>query len=213
MATLQELLMQSCLDRKLPERVAELQLQEADKSRTEDLEDVGILEKWHTSKIQPRMLDFYRAQNAQNPHHVARRHGCQRDGHVLFCAKQQTEDIEQQVFRIVQQKTSLATAWYEGKHGLTYVSFWQERISRKGNRVPCDDSYVMRFFFNSDEVEAKVRFQSLAGRRAFEGNVQLCLALWPTLPEKVAELVKQFIPDYVDHLKQETKFLQTAPLW
>mmetsp|Transcript_150425 Transcript_150425/g.273746 ORF Transcript_150425/g.273746 Transcript_150425/m.273746 type:complete len:205 (+) Transcript_150425:96-710(+) len=204
MATLQELLMQSCLDRKLPERVAELQLQKAQKSHEEDIEDIRILEKWHILMIQPRMLD-------KDTHPQDNSCFC---GHVLFCARQRAEEIEQQVFRIVEQKESLARAWYQGKHGLTHARFSQSRISRRGNLVPSDESYVMEYGFFSADVEAKVRFQSLAGRRTFEANAHLCLALLrPKLPAKVTEIVKQFIPDYVDHLKQEKERLEKTPAW
>jgi len=45
-------------------------------------------------------------------------------------------------------------------------------------------------------------------------NTQLALALLkPKLPEKVTEIVKMFIPDYVEHLKQEKELIQKTPLW
>mmetsp|Transcript_99399 Transcript_99399/g.176281 ORF Transcript_99399/g.176281 Transcript_99399/m.176281 type:complete len:210 (+) Transcript_99399:70-699(+) len=209
MATIQELLLQKCLDKELPERLAELELQQAKQKLAEDLQDIAVLEKWHTSKIQDRMQEIEFSMNC-------------RQGKVLFHEAQPTEEIEQQVARIAEEKRSLIQAWYQGKHGFTSVVLERNtctkyRTSNRGRIVPYTaygDSRSMHFCFSSAEAEAKVRSQCLAGRRAFKANLQLALALLrPKLPEKVTEIVKQFVPDYVDHLKHEKELVQKTVLW
>eukprot|EP00419_Tripos_fusus_P002011 CAMPEP_0172676484 /NCGR_PEP_ID=MMETSP1074-20121228/14015_1 /TAXON_ID=2916 /ORGANISM="Ceratium fusus, Strain PA161109" /LENGTH=209 /DNA_ID=CAMNT_0013494159 /DNA_START=21 /DNA_END=650 /DNA_ORIENTATION=- len=209
MATMQQLLLQKGLNKELPERVAEDDVLNATKKLEEDQEDVLALEEWHTSEIQSRVskLEF--------PAHC-------RQGQVDFCQTDAQEGLEQRVAKIVYHKPALARSWYMGRHGLDNVRFdhnivYKERTSNRGRRVTYQargNQLQMHFSFASAEGEAKLREQCLAGRRSFELNNQLALALLkPRLPEKVTEIVKMFIPDYVEHLKQEKELIQKTLLW
>jgi len=198
MATMQERLLQKKIDKELPERVAERELQDAKARLAEDRHDIKTVEKWHFSAIEPRMMEW---QNREMRFHEV----CPVDGEVLFCDMKANE--EQEVARILDTKESLVTAWYEHKHGLNNVSF---RTNQKGTMR------YLRFGFFSADMEAKVHSQCLQGRRHFEADVRAALYVLRVkteLPVNILKIINQFVPDYVEHVKQEQKRVDTTPRW
>lgn len=199
MLSLQEHLLQKKVDNELPERAAEQDLQDADARLMEDRRDIQVIEKWNNTMIKQRMVDW------QNPHLQAHR-VCPYEGEVLFCDEKMQE--EHDLVRIVDTKESLVKAWYKDLHGLTEVSF---RSNQKGTLR------YMRFSFYSPDVEEKVRSQRLQGRRDFDGHVRVSLHILRTealLPVNVLKIIKRFVPEYIEHLKQEKERVETkAPRW
>jgi len=195
MATMQELLFQKKLDKELPERVAEGQLQEAKEKLAQEMRDIKLLEEWHVSKIQVRMLEWQSdAMRAGNSSLF--------EGEVLFCDEKKQED--RQMLEMLDQQEILIKTWYEGKHRLNNVHF---RTNQRGTMR------YMRFGFYSADMEAKVCAQCLAGRRDFEADFQLALGpIRSELPVRVAKIIEGF-PDYVDHLKQEKELVQATLPW
>lgn len=196
MATMQELLFQKKFDKELAEREAEEELQEAKEKLTQDMRDIKVLEEWHISKIQARMLEWQSG---------AMRAGSSSpfEGEVLFCDEKKQED--QDVMEMLDKKELLIKTWYEGKHRLNNVHF---RANQRGTM-----RYI-RFGFYSADMEAKVRAQCLAGRHDFEAGIQLALSRVRTkLPAKLTAIVKQFLPDYIEHLKQEKELVQATLPW
>lgn len=193
---MQELLLRKCLVKELPQSVAEDELREAQKKLQEDRQDVTIIKHWHTSRIQRAMtsLDVYKGS---------------RQGVVSFCKGRSSDKVEQSVCRIVEEKPSLIAAWYVGKCGLSNVRFERSKVLRQyGNE------YNMSFSFGSKEVEARLTHELMADSRAYSVNANLSLALLrPKLPARLIEIVKQFMPEYVLHLKQEKLRLEKASRW
>lgn len=192
MVSMQEILFQKKLDAELPERAAERDLQAAHARLAEDIVDIQLIEKWHISEIQPRMQT-----------------GLMRlgpfDREVLFCDAKLSAD--QECLRILETKTSLLKAWYEDKHGLKDIGF---RSNAKNTM------FYMRFCFYSADVEEKVRSQMLEGQRKFEAHVRVALQIirtQATLPAHVLEIIKQFMPDYIEHLKEEKERIERASRW
>lgn len=199
MVSMQQLLFQKKLDAELPERAAEQDLQAAQARLAEDIVDIQLIEKWHISKIQPRMVEWQTAE-------MRFRESCPFEGEVLFCDAKLNED--QECVRILETKKSLLKAWYEDKHGLKDVGF--------RSNAPKKTMFYMRFSFYSADVEEKVRSQSLEGRRKFEAHVCVALQIIRTqaqLPVNVLKIIKQFIPDYIEHLKQEKERTERASRW
>eukprot|EP00927_Polykrikos_kofoidii_P054535 TRINITY_DN48945_c0_g1_i1.p1 TRINITY_DN48945_c0_g1~~TRINITY_DN48945_c0_g1_i1.p1 ORF type:complete len:195 (+),score=39.78 TRINITY_DN48945_c0_g1_i1:64-648(+) len=194
MVSMQEILLQKKLDAELPERAAERDLQAAQARLAEDIVDIQLIEKWHISTIQPRMVEWQ----------SRFRKSCPFDGEVLFCDSKLNAD--QECVRILQKKKSLVKAWYEDKHGLKNVGFI----------FTPKKMFNMRFGFYSADVEEKVRSQMLEGRRKFEAHVRVALQIirtQATLPVHVLKIIKQFIPDYIEHLKQEKESIERASRW
>jgi len=195
---MQERLLQKKLDKELPERVAEQELRDAKVRLAKDGHDIKTVEKWHLSVIEPRMFEWQSQE-------MRGREVCPVVGEVLFCDRKATE--EQEVARILDTKESLVTAWYEHKHGLNNVHF---RTNQKGTmRYLC-------FGFYSADIEAKVHSQCLKGRRQFEADIRAALYVLRAkteLPVNVLKIMNQFIPDYVEHVKQEQKRIEKAPRW
>lgn len=206
MATMQELLFQKKFDKELAEREAEEELQEAKEKLTQDMRDIKVLEEWHISKIQARMLEWQSgAMRAGNSSPF--------EGEVLFCDEKKQEDQNMMesiastryCFVMLQKKELLIKSWYEGKHRLNNVHF---RANQRGTM------HYMRFGFYSADMEAQVRAQCLAGRHDFEAGIQLALSRVRTkLPAKLTVIVKQFLPDYIEHLKQEKELVQATLPW
>merc|ERR1712039_256196 len=125
---------------------------------------------------------------------------CPFEGEVLFCDGKIKE--EQDLLRIVDTKETIVHAWYKEKHGLD-VSF---RRNMRGTLR------YMEFAFYSAEVEQKILYQSLKGRRDFDSQVRISLDGIQTqvqLPVNVIKIIKQFIPDYLEHLQQEKEHVDT----
>lgn len=193
---MQELLFQKKLDKELPERVAEGELQEARDKLAQDVQDIKLLQEWHVSKIQVRMLEWQSE---------AMRWGnsCPFEGEVLFCDEKKQED--KKIIEMLDQKELLIKAWYEDKHHLNNVHF---RSNQRGTMR------YMRFGFYSTDMEAKVRDQCLAGRHDFEADIQLALDPVRTkLPVRVVEIIEQFIPGYVAHIKRQKELVQATVPW
>jgi hypothetical protein len=195
---MQELLIKNKVDKELPERQAERALQDATARRAEDARDIKVIEKWHISTIQPRIVEW---QNRAFQDHQA----CPFGGEVLFCDMKVNE--ERDVWNIVDTKEALVKAWYEDKHGLKNMLF---RSNTKGTLR------YFRFDFHSADIEDKVRSQCLKGRNNFDANVRAALFYLRSkgeLPVHVLKVIKQFIPDYLEHLKQEKDSVEKAPRW
>lgn len=196
MATLQELLFQKKLDKELPERRAEEGLQEAKEKLAQDKRDIKLLEEWHISVIQARMLEWQSREmgaGISSPF----------EGEVLFCDRKQGED--QKMKKMWDHKRALIKTWYESKHSLNNIQF---RENERGTMK------YMRFGFYSADMEAKVRDQCLAGRHDFEVHSRLALAhLQTKMPARVTAVVKQFLPDYIDHLQQSKDLIQSTRPW
>jgi hypothetical protein len=198
MATMQEQLLQKKMDKELPERVAERELQDAKAKLAEDREDIKTIEKWHLSAVEPRMIEWQRVE-------MQRHEVCPVEGEVLFCDMK--VDKEQEVARIFVTKSPLVTAWYEHKHGLNNVSF---RTNQKGTMT------YLRFGFYSADMEGRVHSKCLEGRRHFEAQVRAALYVLRAkteLPVNVLKIINQFIPDYVEHVKQEQKRVENTLRW
>jgi len=199
MVSMQEYLLEKKIDKELPERQAELELQNANVRLSEERRDIEVIQKWHTSTIKQRMVEW------QNMHLKADRE-CPYKGEVLFCDEK--DEAQQDLVRIVDTREALVRAWYANVQGLTDVFF---RENQKGTLR------YMRFGFYSADVEEKVRFQCLKGRRDFDGNLRASLYIVRThghLPVNVLQIIKQFIPEYIEQLKHEKEHVETkAPRW
>jgi len=196
MTTMQELLFQKKLDRELPERRAEAELQDAKNRLAEDIQDIQALETWHGSKIQARILEW---QSFELKH----KGSSPLEGEVLFCDLKMEED--QQVSAILERKESLVQTWYEDKQGLNNVRF---RSNQRGTMR------YMVFGFYSADMEAKMRAKCLTGRCNYEANLQSALkCVRKRLPGNAVEIVEKFIPGYVDHLKQEKELVEQTRPW
>jgi len=194
---MQERLLQKKLDEELPERVAERALRDAKVRLAEDVRDIQVIKKWHISAIQSRIVEWQTC--AQRAHQV-----CPYEGEVLFCDEKVKE--EQDVLRILDTKESLVKAWYQDKHGLT-VFF---RSNQKGTM------HYMGFGFYSTDVEEKVRSQCLEGRHDFEAQIRVALSAIRTqtqLPVNVLKTIKEYMPDYLEHMKQEKERVEKALRW
>lgn len=195
---MQERLLQKKIDKELPERIAERELQDATTRLAEDRRDIKTIEKWHLSTIAPSMIEWQSQQ--MQVHEV-----CPVEGEVLFCDKK--ANAEQEVARILDTKESLVTAWYEQKHGLSNVCF---RSNQKGTMC------YLRFGFYSAEMEANLRSQCLEGRRHFEAHIRAALYVLRVkteLPVNILKTINQFIPDYIEHVKQEQKRIENTLRW
>lgn len=208
MATLQEVLLQKSLDKTLPEKVAESELQEARQRLDDDKNDIEVIEAWHTSRIHALVTQL------QLP-------VMSRESKIDFCDKNDADEVAQTIWRIVEEKPSLVDAWYQSKTGLNNLRFDRNIVTKyrasQGTKVPYSvygDIMEMKFHFGSAGVESRLTHKAMAGRRAYTINVNTALALLrPQLPSKLVEIVKQFVPDYIDHLKQEKLRLEKAPRW
>mmetsp|Transcript_35778 Transcript_35778/g.100624 ORF Transcript_35778/g.100624 Transcript_35778/m.100624 type:complete len:205 (+) Transcript_35778:60-674(+) len=204
MASMQECLLQRKLDQELPERVAERDLQAAKARLLEDKRDILAIKNWHNSTIKQRMVEWQN-QYLQPPEYKTQR-VCPFEGEVLFCDEKVKE--EQDLVRIVDTKEPLVAAWYGEKQGLTDVLF---RLNQKGTLR------YMGFGFYSADAEEKVLSRCLSGRRDFDGHVRASLSVLRArarLPVNVLKLIKQFLPEYLEHLKQEKERVETkAPRW
>lgn len=195
---MQEMLFQNKLDKELPERAAEKELQDSKARMAADIQDIEVIRKWHDSTIQSRMLEWQKREMASRQESLF-------EGEILFCDEKQNK--EQALVNIVDTKESLVTAWYEGKQGLTRVSF---RCNLKGTLR------YMRFGFYSDDMAEKVRAQYLRGRHEYEAHIGVALHAIRTkgqLPTNVLKIIKQSMPDYFEHLKQEQERIEQAPRW
>jgi len=195
---MQERLLQTKIDKEIPERVAERELQDAKARLAQDTKDIKSVEKWHLAAIEPRMIEWQSRE--MRVHEV-----CPVEGEVLFCDMKSNE--EQEVTRILDTKESLVTAWYEQKHGLNNVYF---KINQKGTMC------YLRFGFYSADMEAKVHSQCLEGCRHFEAHVRAALYVLRAkseLPINALKIINQFIPDYVEHVKQQQKRVENTLRW
>lgn len=198
MATMQERLLQKKMDKELPERVAEIELQDAKARFAEDKQDILTVEQWHISMIATRMVEWQTC--ALRSYEV-----CPLEGEVLFCDLKSKG--EQDLAKILETKESLVKAWYERKQGLNSVSF---RSNQRGTML------YMRFGFYSADADARVRSQCLKGRRHFEAHTNVCLYILRAkigLPVHVVRIVDQFLPDYVEHVRQEKQRVENTPRW
>jgi len=205
MATLQEVLFQRKLDREMPERVAELALQAAKKKHKEDMADIQTIEAWHASEVHGRILEWHK-------HTLESQSSPQFEGEVLFCGPETTASgaERQKVANIVEGKGPLVTQWYAEKHGLSVVF----KANRRGTGTTKAAKYLSFSFWSAD-VEAKMRAQCLAQRSVFETDVRLALVVLQKkmLDRQLIEKVRQFVPSYADHLKEEKDKVEKARLW
>lgn len=195
---MQELMFKNKFDNELPERLAERALSDAKARLAEDIRDIQVIEQWHLSTIQSRMVEWQNL--ALQTHQV-----CPFEGEVLFCDMKISE--EQDVLKILDINESLVKAWYEDKHGLKNVTF---RSNQRGTL-----RYI-HFDFHSADMEVKMRSQCLKGRHDFEANLRVALFYMgkkAELPVHVLKIIKKFTPDYLEHLKQEKECVEKAPRW
>jgi len=193
---MQKRLMQGKFEKELSECIAEQDLREAKARRAEDVHDMQAIDNWHSSVIRCRMLDWQAAHSKYKE--------CPWEGEIEFLDNKVKE--QQDAVRILDEKESLVAAWYKDKHGLR-VSF---RRNNSGTMR------YMRFGFYSADMEEKVCSECLKGRRDYEGHVNVALYAIRThaeLPVNVLNIINQFIPGYLEHLKQEKDRVEKAPRW
>merc|ERR1711963_532536 len=109
--------------------------------------------------------------------------------------------------RILDTKESFIKAWYEHKHGLTNICF---RSNQRGTMR------YMQFDFHPPDMEEKVRTQSLKGRSDFDADIRIALYIVRNkgqLKVNILKTIKSFIPDYIEHLRQEKTSVENALPW
>lgn len=184
----------------MPERVAEQDLQTAHARLLEDRRDIQAIKKWHDSMIKQRMVEW---QDQYLQPQFGSPRVCPFEGEVLFCDKKIEE--ERDFLRIVDTKYSLLEDWFEEEHGLDVIF----RRNQSGTLR------YLKFGFYSAAVEERILHQSLKGRRDFDGHVRISLytiRIQAQLPMNVIKIIKQFMPDYLEHLQQEKERVETKAL-
>lgn len=190
------------LDKELPERVAERELQDAKAKFAQAKQDMLLIQQWHLSTIAPRMVESHkRALECGSGYSTG--HPTERE--VLFCDLKNS--TEHKINDILDVKESLVKTWYKQKHGLKNVCFrYNQRETMR----------YMQFDFHSPRMEAELRTQSLKGRSDYDAAIQIALSLICNkgqLNVQILNIIKSFIPDYIEHLRQEKTSFENAFPW
>jgi len=152
------------------------------------------LEEWHNTKVEKFITESIQSQLDYLSE--CRATIGNRNADVDIMLPEQGGCAYQEILTLLKDHPAFVERWYKCVHGIGFTYTWTEKM-----RYPRHFTIT----WSSKEVEAEVTKEVCSGRVAYEQNLRAAhnlLHLNKALPSSVVCKIKEFQPEYIEHLNQ-----------